>query len=75
MQKGIIDRFRALPMSRAAVLVGRTASDVIYNVLSLLIMALTGLLVGWRIHNGLFDAVVGFVLLIACTNVANRRTW
>ena len=43
MQKGIIDRFRALPMSRAAVLVGRTASDVIYNVLSLVIMALTGL--------------------------------
>ena len=65
MQKGIIDRFRALPMSRAAVLIGRTASDVIYNVLSLLIMALTGLVVGWRIHNGLFDAVFGFILLLA----------
>ncbi len=65
MQKGIIDRFRSLPMSRAAMLVGRTASDVIYNVLSLLIMALTGLIVGWRIHNGIFDMLVGFVLLIA----------
>jgi ABC transporter DrrB family efflux protein len=64
MQKGIIDRFRSLPMSRAAVLVGRTASDVIYNVLSLVIMALTGLLVGWRFHNGLFDAVIGFGLLL-----------
>jgi ABC-type multidrug transport system permease subunit len=65
MQKGIIDRFRALPMSRAAVLVGRTSSDVIYNVLSLLIMALTGLLVGWRLHNGLFEGAFGFALLLA----------
>jgi len=65
MQKGIIDRFRALPMSRSAVLVGRTASDVIYNVLSLLIMALTGLLVGWRIHNGVLEVAFGFALLLA----------
>ena len=64
MQKGIIDRFRSLPMSRSAVLVGRTASDVIYNVLSLLIMALSGLIVGWRIHNGLLDAALGFGLLL-----------
>ncbi len=64
MQKGIIDRFRSLPMSRAAVLVGRTASDVVYNVLSVLIMALTGLVVGWRIHTGVVDAVLGFGLLL-----------
>lgn len=64
MQKGIIDRFRSLPMSRAAVVVGRTASDVIYNVLSLAIMAVTGLLVGWRINNGPIDAALGFGLLI-----------
>src|SRR5690606_26361074 len=43
MQKGIIDRFRSLPMARSAVLVGRTVSDVVYNVLSLTVMALTGL--------------------------------
>ena len=48
MQKGIIDRFRSLPMSRSAVLVGRTASDVVYNVLTMVIMAGTGLIVGWR---------------------------
>ena len=65
MQKGIIARFRALPMSRSAVLVGRTASDVIYNLLSLLIMALSGLVVGWRIHTGFFEAVFGFALLLA----------
>lgn len=64
MQKGIIDRFRSLPMSNSAVLVGRTASDVVYNVLSLVIMALTGLLVGWRIREGALDALAGFALLL-----------
>ena len=64
MQKGIIDRFRSLPMSRSAVLVGRTASDVVYNVLSLLIMSLTGLLVGWRIRTSVVDAIVGYLLLL-----------
>ncbi len=64
MQKGIIDRFRVLPMSRSAVVVGRTASDVIYNVISLAIMSLTGLLVGWRIRGSLLDAVIGFALLL-----------
>ncbi len=42
MQKGIIDRFRSLPMSQGAVLAGRTISDVIYNVLSLIVMGITG---------------------------------
>ncbi len=64
MQKGIIDRFRSLPMSRSAVLVGRTTSDIIYNVLSVAIMAGTGLLVGWRIRTSVTDAIVGFGLLL-----------
>ena len=64
IQKGIINRFRALPMSRSALLVGRTVSDVVYNALSLLIMALTGLVVGWGIHSSLLDAVAGFALLL-----------
>ena len=64
MQKGIIDRFRSLPMSRSAVLVGRTSSDIVYNVLSLVIMALTGLLVGWRIREGLPKALAAFLLLL-----------
>lgn len=64
MQKGIIDRFRSLPMSRSAVVLGRTASDVVYNVLTLLIMALTGLLVGWRMRGSLLDALAGFGLLL-----------
>lgn len=65
MQKGIIDRFRSLPMSQAAVLVGRTASDVVYNVLTLLIMGLTGLVVGWRIHSSIWEGLAGFALLLA----------
>ena len=65
IQKGIIDRFRSLPMSQAAVLIGRTASDVVYNVLTLLIMGLTGLVVGWRINSSLWEGLVGFGLLLA----------
>ena len=64
LNKGLIERFRSLPMARSAVLVGRTASDVIYNVLSVVIMAITGLLVGWRIRSSIVDAVAGFVLLL-----------
>jgi ABC-2 type transport system permease protein len=64
MQKGIIDRFRTLPMAASAVLVGRTASDVIYNVLSLLIMGLTGLVVGWRIRGSVGDALLAIAILL-----------
>ncbi|HXF57372.1 MAG TPA: ABC transporter permease [Actinomycetota bacterium] len=64
MTKGIIDRFRSLPMARSAVLIGRTASDVVYNSISVLVMTLTGLVVGWRIHTGPDKAVWGFLLLL-----------
>jgi ABC-2 type transport system permease protein len=64
MTKGIVDRFRSLPMSRAAVLVGRTGSDIAYNSISVLVMTITGLIVGWRIHTGPDKAVFGFVLLL-----------
>ncbi len=64
MQKGIIDRFRSLPMSRSAVLIGRTVSDIFYNVLSIITMAVTGLLVGWRIRGSALDAVAAFALLL-----------
>src|SRR4051794_31458227 len=53
LQKGLIDRFRSLPMSRSAVLVGRTVADAGLNVISIAVMALTGLVVGWRIHSSL----------------------
>jgi ABC-2 type transport system permease protein len=64
MTKGIIDRFRSLPMSRSAVLVGRTASDIVYNSASMLVMTITGLIVGWRIRTSLLEAIGGFLLLL-----------
>lgn len=64
MTKGIMDRFRSLPMSRSAVLVGRTLSDVVYNVLSLFVMAIAGLIVGWRMRGSLVDAIIAFALIL-----------
>jgi ABC transporter DrrB family efflux protein len=64
MQKGIIDRFRSLPMARSAVLVGRTASDIVNNSLSLVVMSVTGLIVGWRISTSVPQAVGGFLLIL-----------
>ncbi len=64
VQKGIIDRFRSLPMAPSAVLTGRTLSDVVNNVIVLLVMSLTGLLVGWRIHSSFLDAALGYALLL-----------
>ncbi|MEA2451888.1 MAG: type transport system permease protein [Actinomycetota bacterium] len=64
MTKGIIDRFRSLPMARSAVLFGRTGSDILYNSISVLVMSLTGLLVGWRIRTNFFSALTGFLLLL-----------
>jgi ABC-2 type transport system permease protein len=64
MTKGIIDRFRSLPMARSAVLAGRTGSDVLYNSISILAMSITGLIVGWRIRTGVLAAVGGFLLLL-----------
>jgi ABC transporter DrrB family efflux protein len=63
LQKGIVDRFRSLPMSRGAVLVGRTTSDLLNNVFTVIIMSATGLIVGWRIHLGPAKGVAGFALL------------
>jgi ABC transporter DrrB family efflux protein len=65
LQKGIIDRFRSLPMSRAAVLIGRTTSDLLNNLLVVVVMAVCGLLVGWRIHTDPLRALAGFALLFA----------
>ena len=64
IKKGIIDRFRSLPMSPSAVLTGRTLSDVANNVIVLVVMGLTGLLVGWRIRTSLGEALLGFLLLL-----------
>ena len=64
LQKGLIDRFRSLPMSRSAVLVGRTVADLGLNAISIAVMALTGLVVGWRINSSFGEAVGGFLVLL-----------
>lgn len=67
LKAGIIDRFRTLPMSPSAVLVGRTNSDLVLNGISMLIMIGTGLAVGWRVNTspGGFLAGVGLLLLFS----------
>jgi ABC transporter DrrB family efflux protein len=64
LQKGLIDRFRSLPMARSAVLVGRTLSDVCLNVLTIAVMMVTGVIVGWRIHTSVAEAVAGVLVLL-----------
>ncbi|MFN8076699.1 MAG: ABC transporter permease [Kineosporiaceae bacterium] len=64
LQKGVIDRFRSLPMSNTAVLVGRTFADVVNNVIVIVVMSLTGLLIGWRIRSSVAEAAAAFALLL-----------
>lgn len=64
MHKGIIDRFRALPMSPPAVLIGRTLADAVRQILVLLVLSITGFIVGWRISNGLLPAIGAYALLL-----------
>jgi ABC-2 type transport system permease protein len=64
MKEGIIDRFRSLPMSRAAVLLGRTTADLLTQVIGALVIAAAGLAIGWRIHTGPADALAAFGLAL-----------
>ncbi|AWW43509.1 ABC transporter permease [Streptomyces cadmiisoli] len=64
MAKGLVDRFRSLPVARSAVLMGRTLADVLQTAATLLVLAVVALLVGWRIHHGLLPALGAFVLLL-----------
>ncbi|MGH3321859.1 MAG: ABC transporter permease [Streptosporangiaceae bacterium] len=64
LQKGIVDRFRSLPMARSAVLVGRTLGDLVRNALTVVVMVICGLLVGWGMHDGAPRALAAFGLLL-----------
>lgn len=67
MAAGLIDRFRSLPIARSAVLTGRVLADLLTEVIAIVVLVITGLAVGWGIHNGIGNAVaaVGLCLLIA----------
>ncbi len=64
VHKGLIDRFRSLPMARPAVLAGRTLSDVVTNFLSIIVLVITGVIIGFSFHSSLPDVIAGFGLLL-----------
>ena len=64
LKKGLIDRFRSLPMTRSAVLTGRTLADVATNVVQLVVMLAVGLAVGFRFSTSVPDVVAGIALLL-----------
>jgi ABC-2 type transport system permease protein/oleandomycin transport system permease protein len=64
MQKGLIDRFRSLPMARAAVLAGRTSADVVTSALSMTVLILTGLIIGFSFHTSPGHVIIGLVLAL-----------
>jgi ABC-2 type transport system permease protein len=64
VHKGILDRFRSLPMARSAVLTGRTLSDVVYSGGILIVLMLSGLAVGWTVRTGIVELLAGVGLLL-----------
>ncbi|MET7850201.1 ABC transporter permease [Streptomyces avermitilis] len=66
LNKGVIDRFRSLPMANGAVLVGRAAADMLQSALGLAVLTGVGFAIGWRAHGGpgAFLAAVGLLLLL-----------
>jgi ABC-2 type transport system permease protein len=65
LSKGMIDRFRSLPMARSAVLAGRTMGDAVRNTLVVVLMTLVGTAVGFRFHGGFIPAVIALLLVVA----------
>jgi ABC transporter DrrB family efflux protein len=64
LKKGLIDRFRSLPMWAPAVLAGRVTADIATNVIQLVVMLAVGIAVGFRFANGLPEVVAGIALLL-----------
>jgi len=65
MNKGLIDRFRSLPMARPAVLAGRTAADIVTNLLSIIVLLVTGLIIGFSFDASIGEILLGVLLLLA----------
>ena len=65
MTKGLIDRFRSLPISRSALVFGRTLGDGLLNVVVLAVMGIAGFIVGWRPSSGIFKIGLAFIFLLA----------
>lgn len=67
LQLGLIDRFRSLPMSRVAVILGRTTADLATSVMSMAVILVCGLAIGWRVETGPWPALGAVALLLAFT--------
>jgi ABC-2 type transport system permease protein/oleandomycin transport system permease protein len=66
---GVVDRFRSLPIARSAVLIGRTVADMVVNVLTLIVMLLVGLLVGFRPSQPVWDVALALLLVLGFSYV------
>jgi ABC-2 type transport system permease protein len=64
MAKGVMDRFRSMPMARSAVPFGQTAADLLVGIVSVTGMVICGLAVGWRAHHGIGSTAAAFGLLL-----------
>ncbi|MCX6441416.1 MAG: ABC transporter permease [Actinobacteria bacterium] len=64
MKKGLIDRFRSLPISQSALVIGRTLGDSLLNIVVLAVMGIAGYLVGWRPSSGPLSVAIGFLFLL-----------
>jgi len=64
LDKGIIDRFRSLPIARSSVLIGRSLAGLLHSSIGVAVMALTGLAIGWRIHTNVGKAIAAFALIL-----------
>ena len=64
VHKGLIDRFRSLPMARPAVLAGRTTADIVTNTLSMTVLLITGVIIGFSFHTDFLHAIAGVGLLL-----------
>ena len=64
VHKGLIDRFRSLPMARPAVLAGRTLADVVTNSLSITVLVVTGVIIGFSFHASVLNVIAGIGLLL-----------
>ena len=64
LRKGLIDRFRSLPMARSAVLAGRTLADIVLNTFSLVVMLSVGFIVGFNFDSPVYEIVAGILLLL-----------
>ncbi|MFI6759806.1 ABC transporter permease [Micromonospora sp. NPDC050417] len=64
LSRGVVDRFRSLPVSRSALLTGRSAADLVRALLEMSTLVVCGLLVGWQWRNGVVDALLAVALIL-----------